>query len=185
MQQSEVKMFADEIARLEAEADEAQKIILTQSERLRTLEQRISALKSVVAGTQTRLSVSVHDETSVSTVGTFHDAGGSETIPAEDGLRSERSSLGTSLFGLQRAYSADSVDVGTYRALSSPFPFVGNRSGTDPAAQSEEPRSDVSGEDAGDNAGSETDRANDLKHRKGIPVRSSQLDERYHIDQRL
>ena len=184
MQQSEVKMFSDEIARLEAEADEAQKIILGQTERLRTLEQRISALKSVVAGTQTRLSVMAHP------------AGGEPHLPldvarpasttAEETLRSERSVIGTTLYGLQRAYVPDSTDVSTYRALASPFAFPGAPSrpaGTEAGTSSrgslaDRPETESSTE-AHDDSGVIDARP------EGRPTRSAAVDDKHKIDQRL
>ena len=118
MQQSEVKMFADEISRLEAEAAEAQQIILTQTERLRSLEQRITALKSVVSGTHTRMAISASDEDAAAPLDTSLESISDTTIPAE------RSQISTALFGRQRAALPESADVGVYRAASSPLPSV-------------------------------------------------------------
>ena len=125
MQQPDVKMFAEEISRLEAEASEAQQIILTQTERLRSLEQRIAALKSVVSGTQTRLSISASGEAAdVAALPT-------ESV-AESPLPAERSEISTALFGRQRAALPEAADVGAYRAASSPFPSVAAYSPTTP-----------------------------------------------------
>lgn len=125
MQQPDVKMFAEEISRLEAEAAEAQQIILTQTERLRSLEQRITALKSVVSGTQTRMSISAGSDAEMGIPAT--------TEPVSDSpLPAERSEISTALFGRQRAALPEAADVGVYRAASSPLPSVASYSPTTP-----------------------------------------------------
>ena len=190
MQQSEIKMFSDEIARLEAEADEAQKIILGQTERLRTLEQRISALKSVVAGTQTRLSVTAQHASSVASSNLPQDVARPSSTITEEALRSERSAIGTTLYGLQRAYSPDATDVGTYRALASPFALGAQTSANrqNPATESRDESLSSQDQDA-----DAADAAAVIRHTSevvdtplpGRPSRSTQADDRHKIDQRL
>lgn len=120
MQQTDVKMFAEEISRLEAEAAEAQQMILTQTERLRSLEDRITALKSVVSGTHTRMAISGvgDDDAPVAESAAPVEPLSSAPIPAE------RSEISTALFGRQRAALPEAADVGVYRAASSPLPSI-------------------------------------------------------------
>lgn len=129
MQQTDVKMFADEIARLEVEAAEAQQMILTQTERLRALEQRISALKSVVAGTHTRMAMSAAGTEKSAAVPEVP----SQSLPIPtDPIPAERAEVSTALFGRQRAALPEAVDVGAYRAASSPLPTVTSFAPTTP-----------------------------------------------------
>lgn len=107
MQPSDYRMFSDEIERLEAEGLELQQQILTQTERLRLIQQRINALQSVVSGSGTRLAASL-------------DTAENDSRSAEEQLRLERSTLTTSLFGMQRSHQAESSDLNQYRAMATP-----------------------------------------------------------------
>lgn len=104
------RMFSEEISRLEAEAQEVQHLILNHTERLRQIEQRILALKSVLAGSEARTTA-------------FMSAGldravAERALPTESDIRAERGALNSSLYGVQRAFAPIAVDTAAYRGTA-------------------------------------------------------------------
>lgn len=107
MQSSDYRMFSEEIARLEAEALEVQHLIINHTERLRLIEQRILALRSVVEGTEAR--------TTAMMPGHLDRAISERPLPTESDIRAERGALSSALFGVQRAFAPTPVDAASYR----------------------------------------------------------------------
>ncbi len=99
------RMFAEEIARLESEAQEVQHLILNHTERLRQIEHRILALRSVVAGSDARTTA-------------FLPGNLERTLPSESEIRAERGALSSALYGVQRAFAPTSVDTAAYRGTA-------------------------------------------------------------------
>ncbi len=115
-------MFSEEIARLEAEALEVQHLIINNTGRLRQIEQRILALRSVVEGSEAR--------TTAMMSGHLERAVAERPLPTESEIRAERGALCSALFGVQRAFAPAQVDAATYRGSGPAIrPPVMNRIG--------------------------------------------------------
>ena len=117
MLSDDYRMFAEEIARLELEAQEVQHLILNQTERLRLIEQRILALRSVVEGAGARTSAQIPPG--------LDRAIPESAEPSESDIRAARGALNTSLFGVQRAFAPVNRDAANYRGQRAPLNRVG------------------------------------------------------------